>query len=63
MRFLAAKLAICVDYNHLDITDIMLNLTQVVDFPTHEETTLDVIVTDLSQQYEYSPPQPLPHMG
>ena len=63
MRFPAAKLVICGDFNRLDISEILhqLHLTQVVDFPTHHQSTLDLIMTDLSQQY--SPPKPLPPMG
>lgn len=56
VRFLSAKLVICGDFNRLDVNDTMhrLNLTQVVNFPTHQQATLDLIMTDLSQQY--SPP-------
>ena len=32
-----------------------------MDFPTHEQTTLDLILSDLSRQYQ--PPQPLPPVG
>ena len=63
VKYQAAKLVICGDFNRLNIDDIQhqLNLTQVVDFPTHEQTTLDLIMSDLSQQY--LPPQPLPPIG
>ena len=63
LRFPAAKLVICGDFNRLDIGEIVhqLNLTQVVTFPTHEQTTLDLIMTDMAQQY--SPPRPLPPLG
>jgi len=63
VRFPAAKLVICGDFNCIDISDLLhqLHLTQIVDFPTHGQTTLDLIITDLSQQY--TPPQPLPPMG
>ncbi|MPC73853.1 hypothetical protein E2C01_068193 [Portunus trituberculatus] len=33
----------------------------VLGFPTHQQTTLDLIMTDLSHQY--SPLKPLPPMG
>lgn len=63
VRFPAAKLVIAGDFNRLDVSEILhqLHLTQVVDFPTHQQATLDLIMTDLSQQY--SPPIPLPPMG
>ena len=63
VRYQAAKLIICGDFNRLDISDILhqLNLTQVVGFPTHEQATLDLIMTDLNQQYQ--PPLPLPPIG
>ena len=38
-----------------------LNLKQVVDFPTHEGHSLDLIISDLGEQY--LPPQPLPPVG
>lgn len=59
----AAKLVICGDFNRLDTSDLQhqLTLTQVVDFPTHDQATLDLILSDLSQQYQ--PPQPLPPIG
>ena len=62
-RYPSAKLVVCGDFNELDISDIteQLHLTQVVDFPTHGQNTLDLILTDLSDQY--LPPQPLPPMG
>ncbi|KAK4323709.1 hypothetical protein Pmani_005611 [Petrolisthes manimaculis] len=60
VRYPAAKLVICGDFNRLDVSDIQhqLNLTQVVDFPTHGQATLDLILTDLDHQY--SAPRPLP---
>ena len=63
VRYPAAKLVICGDFNRLNIDDILsqLHLTQVVGFPTHGQATLDLIITDLSQQY--LSPQPLPPMG
>ena len=63
VRYPAAKLVICGDFNRLDISDIVhqLDLTQVVDFPTHQQATLDLIITDLSQQY--LSPRSLPPMG
>ncbi|XP_063880642.1 uncharacterized protein LOC135111371 isoform X2 [Scylla paramamosain] len=63
VRYPAAKLVICQDFDRLDINDILhqLHLTQVVDFPTHQQAILDLILTDLGQQY--SPPKLLPPMG
>ena len=63
VRFPAAELVICGDLNRLDVSDILhqLYLTQIVDFPPHDQTTLDLIITDLSQQY--SLPQSLPPRG
>lgn len=56
-RFQSAKFVICGDFNQLDISEIEeLNLHQVVYFPTHEQNTLDLIITDLADQY--LPPQP-----
>lgn len=62
-RFPAAKLVLCGDFNELDTSEIQdqLNLSQIVDFPTHEGHTLDLIISDLSEQY--LPPQPLPPVG
>ena len=63
LRFPASKLIVCGDFNRLDISEIAhhLNLTQVVNFPTHEQATLDLILTDMAEQY--SPPRPLPPLG
>ena len=63
VRFPAAKLVICGDFNRLDTSDIQhqLRLTQVVGFPSHEQATLDLILSDLSHQYQ--PPLPLPPIG
>ncbi|XP_076069589.1 uncharacterized protein LOC143041511 [Oratosquilla oratoria] len=60
LKYPAAKLVICGDFNRLDTSEILhqLSLTQVVNFPTHKQTTLDLIMTDMAQQY--SPPRPLP---
>ena len=62
-RYHSSKLVICGDFNQLDVSDIKdhLNLVQVVDFPTHEQNTLDLILTDMADQY--LPPQPLPPVG
>ncbi|KAK8371873.1 hypothetical protein O3P69_011860 [Scylla paramamosain] len=53
VRYPAAKLVICGDFNRIHINDILhqLHLTQVVDFPTHQQAILDLILTDLGQQY------------
>lgn len=50
--------------NELDTSDLQeqLHLRQIVDFPTNERNTLDLILTDLSEQF-YLPPQPLPPVG
>ncbi|XP_076033182.1 uncharacterized protein LOC143020617 [Oratosquilla oratoria] len=63
LRFPAAKLVVCGDFNRLDTSDILnhLNLKQVVTFPTHDQTTLDLIMTDMAQLY--STPRPLPPIG
>ncbi|XP_076064938.1 uncharacterized protein LOC143038979 [Oratosquilla oratoria] len=63
LKYPAAKLVICGDFNRLDTSEILhqLSLTQVVNFPTHKQTTLDLIMTDMAQQY--SPPRPLPPIG
>ena len=63
LRYLASKLVVCGDFNRLDISEILhqLNLTQVVTFATHEQATLDLIITDMAQQY--SPPRSLPPLG
>ena len=57
----AARLVICRDFNRSSVSDILhqLHLTQVVDFPTHNQTSLDLIITDLAQQY--SPHHPVDH--
>ncbi len=59
----ASKLVVCGDYNQLDLVDVVehLNLHQVVDFPTHGQNTLDLILTDMSDLY--LPPQSLPPIG
>lgn len=51
VRYPTAKLVVCGDFNRLDTSEIAhhLNLTQVVDFPTHEQATLDLILTDMAQ--------------
>ena len=63
VRYPAAKLVVCGDFNKLDVSNILhqLNLTQVVEFPTHQQATLDLIMTDLTQLY--SPPKPMAPMG
>lgn len=63
VRFPATKLVICGDFNCLDINNILhqVNLTQAVDFPTHEQTTLDLINMNLSQHC--LPTWPPPTMG
>ncbi len=62
-RYPATKLVLCGDLNELDTSEIQgqLNLSQVVDFPTHEGHTLDLIITDLNELY--LPPLPLPPVG
>ncbi len=62
-KFPCSKLVICGDFNELDVSPISqhLNLTQVVDFPTHGNSTLDLILTDVGTHY--LPPQQLPPMG
>ena len=63
LRFPAAKLVVCGDFNRMDVSEVLhqLNLTQVVTFPTHDQTTLDLIMTDLAELYR--PPTPLPPVG
>ena len=63
VRYQAAKLVICGGFNRLDISDIQhqLHLTQVVGFPTNDQTTLKLILFDMSQQYKT--PQPLLPIG
>ena len=63
VRFPAAKLVICRDFNRLEVSDILhqLHLIQVVDFPTYNQTTFDLIITDLAQQY--SPARALTPLG
>lgn len=63
IRLPSSKLVICGDFNELDVGDMLahLSLKQVVDFPTHGQNTLDLIMTDLADLY--LPPQPLPPMG
>ena len=60
VKYQAAKVVICGNFNRLAISDIQhqLHLTQIVGFPTHDQTTLDLILSNLSQQYQ--PLQPLP---
>lgn len=62
-KFPAAKLVICGDFNQLDTRELQhqLNLKQIVEFPTHNNTTLDLILTDLTDLYSH--PQPLPPVG
>ncbi|MPC77816.1 hypothetical protein E2C01_072284 [Portunus trituberculatus] len=47
MKYPAAKLVICGDFNGLDVSEILhqLHLTQVVDFPTVQQAKLDLIMT------------------
>lgn len=53
VRTPVSRLIMCGDFNCLDVSDILhqLNLTQVLDFPAHHNSTLDLILTDMSQQY------------
>ncbi|KAK3893298.1 hypothetical protein Pcinc_002854 [Petrolisthes cinctipes] len=62
-RYQSSKMVICGDFNQLDPKEIedQLSITQIVHFPTHKQNTLDLIITDLSDQY--LPPQPLPPVG
>ncbi|XP_076066347.1 uncharacterized protein LOC143039896 [Oratosquilla oratoria] len=62
LKYPAAKLVICGVFNRLDTSEILhqLSLTQVVNFPTHKQTTLDLIMTDMAQQYSPSRSPP-PH--
>lgn len=52
MRFSSSKLIVFRVFSRLDVSEVLhkLNLTQVVDFPTHDRATLDSIMTDLDQQ-------------
>ncbi len=65
LKFPSSKIVICGDLNQLNINEILeqLHLTQVVGFPTNinSNNTLDLILTDLGDQY--LPPKPLPPMG
>ncbi|KAK3882610.1 hypothetical protein Pcinc_013022 [Petrolisthes cinctipes] len=63
IRYPSAKFVICGDFNEINTEELenALSLSQVVDFPTHNQSVLDEIVTDLSNQY--LPPQPLPPVG
>ncbi|XP_076059357.1 uncharacterized protein LOC143035968, partial [Oratosquilla oratoria] len=65
LKYPAAKLVICGDFNRLDTSEILhqLSLIQVVNFPTHKQTTLDLIMTDMAQQYSPSRPLPPPSTG
>lgn len=49
-RHPSAKVIVCGDFNQLD-TQEQVNVTQVTDFPTHGNNTLDLIMTDLTQHY------------
>ncbi|MPC91586.1 hypothetical protein E2C01_086632 [Portunus trituberculatus] len=63
MKYPAAKLVICGDFNRLDVSEILhqLSLNQVVNFPTLQQAKLDLIMTDL--HHHYSSPKPLPPVG
>ncbi|MPC96971.1 hypothetical protein E2C01_092256 [Portunus trituberculatus] len=62
-RFPSAKAVVCGDIIQFNTNEIaeQLNLTQVVDFPTHCTNTLDLILSDVTQHY--LPPEPLPPIG
>ena len=62
-KFPRAKLVLCGDFNEINCCDIQdpLQLTQVVNFPTHGNNTLDKIFTDVADQY--LTPRPLPPFG
>ncbi len=62
-RYPNAKFVLCGDFNELDTTDVTshLCLTQVVEFPTHGQNTLDLILSDLTDWY--LPSRPLPLIG
>ena len=62
-RFPSSKLLICGDFNRTDTTPVQsdLHLKQVVDFPTYQDTTLDLILTDMDRLYKK--PVPRPHLG
>lgn len=62
-RYPSAKLVLCGDFNQLNTSEIEqhLQVSQVDDFPTHGANTLDIILTDMREQY--LPPQPLPPVG
>lgn len=62
-KYPSAKFLICGDFNEIDtqVFENELALSQVVDFPTHNQSVLDKIITNLADQY--LPPQPLPPVG
>ena len=63
VRYPSAKIIICGDFNEIDTFDLQneLHISQLVDFPTHENRTLDLILTDLGDHY--NPPQPMAPFG
>ena len=63
VRYPSSKLIICGDFNEIDTTDVQdeLNIRQIVNFPTHGNNILDIILTDLEEYY--NSPQPLAPFG
>lgn len=62
-RYPSAKVIACDDFNQLDTQELkqQLIITQVIDFPTHSNKTLDLILTELTQHY--LPSKALPSLG
>lgn len=63
LQFLSSRLLVCGDFYDLSTADIQnhIHLPQIVDFPTLGHNTLNLILTDLGDQYLL--PKPLPSMG